>query len=118
MKALSLFKNENNKTITWNDQNIEEKSQVLLEKKSDNMNLPLDCLNLKEIIIKIDKKQRNIETITSEILKLDTQKRVLDQFIERNKEDNKQNINIKLQEENERIYFPFILITQFALFIK
>ena len=107
MKALSLFKNEKNKTIIWNNECFEEKIEY-----SNNIHekLPSHTIKLNEIIQQIDEKQRKIETVTFEILKLDAQKRVLEQFICRNKEENIKKIYKKLEAENERIYFPFVLI--------
>jgi len=106
MKALKLFKNEKNKTIMWNEEFQDQDEECdLAEIGHDKPRPDNNELNIDNIDRKIKEKRRNLEKLNNEISKIEVQKRVLGQFIQRNK-----NVTKDACDESERIYFPFILI--------
>jgi hypothetical protein len=106
MKALKLFKNEKNKTIMWNEEFQDQYEEFnLAEIDQDKLGPNNNELNIDDIDRKIKEKRKKLEKLNNEISKIEVQKRVLGQFIQRNK-----NVTKDASDESERIYFPFILI--------
>ena len=108
MKALKLFKNDNNKSIIWNDEYIEPIDDDDL--KNDQRNEVNENLDPKDLQMKIDAKKQSLEIKNLEILKLYAQKNIMEKLIERNKNEELNNKNIKFEDGNEKIHFPFLLV--------
>lgn len=108
MKALNLFKNEKSKMIVWNHDSPDNDSTK--EITHNKVQKQKNKLSEEEIDQEISEKKKNIEKLNNDILKLDAQKRVLIKFIERNKEQSEFRKGHNELDENEKIYFPFLLI--------